>query len=33
MLSFPSQNEKKKSRLAGCTKKKLDPGDGKPTYF
>ena len=33
MLSFPSQNIKKYFQPAGCTEKKTDPADGKPTYF
>ena len=34
MLSFPSQNNKKKFFPIGRVYlKKTDPGDGKPTYF
>ena len=33
MLSFPSQNDKKKISDWPGVLKKTDPGDGKPTYF
>ena len=33
MLSFPSQNDKKKLSDWPGVLEKTDPGDGKPTYF
>ena len=33
MLSFPSQNDKKKSPNRLGVLEKTDLGDGKPTYF
>ena len=33
MLSFPSQNDKKKLSDRSGVLEKTDPGNGKPTYF
>ena len=33
MLSFPSQNDKKKFSYRPSVLEKTDPGDDKPTYF
>ena len=33
MLSFPSQNDKKKFSDRPCVLEKKDPGDHKPRYF
>ena len=33
MLSFLSQNDKKKNSDRSGVLEKTDPGDGKPTYF